>query len=923
MTLDLKTLLLCNLPAPTNDVYSKLYQLGANNHGAAFFTLGGVDAVTVYPTPPLPDSGASGQPGASPQWLERVLQDKKDVIDQISEQATYHPIHLVRYTDGTPSTHETDYRFLLVTFVYGISDAFREELRAKGNWTIVTQVGDSAPRQTFDPSKKDNTDQTISKFEPVDNVTKPNAGAEKKVAKAPSYEVEIYDCINISDRVILTYTDDIFSVLDAICHLETDGKARKTYTMINFRLSDSGKIDSKIHDLIRDMPYHPGLSACIRGSIHDNDAWRHCCSEINNKVNGMSRYFINYGEADFTVSVPQISGVEVSQLLEYYQSASDTLSKACWDIHTELQMEKMPLGENTVNDPPEVLKVLYPQLSENLKALAESPNDLSLAWSLKELYSAQVNIERNPVLHGPSYLLWDSFRIFNDYFSAFRNKKSPIKDIADVRQMVLESQEGLDCSVQCLSQLTDQLTRNDDILFRGIGRIPAIATTLPENLLEFYHAFLRKIAETLVNIDHDKKITPSNYRYGFLIAPEFNQRARIFQVFKAEYHYRANPEGDRFRSWPSEQIHIIQFPINDIFRPLQCMIPLTHECFHFFGDHLRFRRKRAYAVSLFLAYLYVDAFAYDLSVGRETRNALANVVADFFMKKTTDDAGLYLSELERFLKHRCKQFLSDDGMSEILRQSRSNRISCDFMQYLDSIRKRASFAAGFDSRMEGNSGDVLTTKIILRYCFYYFRECYADFMSYLALGLEPAEYLHRFDQELPEYKNGKYIFRGRSNSESDRIVQARLLLICQRISIVFAALIQSKRLQKEEMERCIRESQEKTDRRDVYPQILETVDALLDPDRFPLAARTPGVFPIATLRTVVDYLTSVNNEIWDRDLDKEFDDLRKNFDKLIRNEKIFVVGTEDGRLTKGNDIIYENRNNHIKEDVKNYVESRA
>ena len=989
MVLDLKTLLLCNISSPTKDSYQKLYEYSQKNNGTAFFTLGGVDAIAVYPTPPQPDRAARApyENNPSDQWLDRVLHDKKNVIHEISEGITYHPIHLVRYTEHEPSSHKNDKRFLLVTFVYGISDGFRSELRMQNPWTIEAEDApvrseacpseafsqEEEPRQTFRFSQQTPSEADPRVFSNQEGLESEGTGVAKP-ANHP-YDVEIYDCINISDRVILTYTNNIIAVLDAVCRLETEGKARKTYTMINFCLSGTGVIDPEL--LSRDECVNgkirrikigtieknlidSTLSLCIRGSIRDNGRWAICCSDIKQVIAPQTyNYFINYGEADFTLSISPITGAEISDLLRYYLDNSEKLSEACWDIHSELQLRREPKGIGTVNAPPKVLQVLYEDLDKNLKQLNETA-DRYMDWpwvnSLKELFSAQVNIERNPVLHGPSYLLWNCFRVFNDFFATYNNPTTgSIKDIDNLSQLISSSRDSLERSIRCLSQLTDQLTRNDDIIFRGIGRIPAIATTLPENLLEFYHAFLLKVVEFLIKTDESAQYTPLNYRHSFLIAPEFNQRARICQVFNTEHWYR-NKNYDKhgrghgeekFCSWPSEQIHIIQFPINDIFCPVQCMVPLVHECFHFFGDYLRCRRKRAVAMSYFLSELYIDAFAFDCYIDKPSRIVLSNVLASFFtpnmadeahlfLLDKVDEADLYLSDMEDFLVKKCKKFLTDEGTKELYQVALTKGVSSDFLFYLDNIRKRASIEANFNSSMGTSPADTLTPRQLLHYCIYYFKECYADFMSIVTLKLRMDEYLPLFNSEYPQYSTNSFMIPDTNAGQKELHVIVKLVLLCQRVSIVFAALIKSGYLDISALERVLFQGVSAGDydpkmynslasgnimelhagdTLHIPSTIWVTVSALLNEKQRPLASSVPGIFPIASLRTVVDYLASLAKELQTDAIRSRMNELQKQFDRLIRKEKIFELDLNT--TFKGNDIIYNYRDK-VREEANNF-----
>lgn len=974
MRREVKTMLLCTVtPKEETDYteqYKKLHPIQKDEttkrQAEYYLTLGGFDALVLYNTPGileknsyLPKDGDSPEKSAnSSAWLNGVLMDKREIVRASNQNISYHPIHLVRYQE-TENKNDTENktRFLLVTFIYGLKDKFGDADEKKIKESICG--GDSGAK------------------------------------------VEFYRSINISDRVLLTYTINIQEALKTIFELEIRGTARKTYTTLNFPLDMvEGKVNGKTLELLRSSGVkHLGLR--IQGTIRRPAKWEEIRKDFVKQFDQPQlktnlKYYVNFGEADFIICL-DIDGNLLATVLEFFTQNSKRLSDACWDIHTELHIIEPFNNENdstrTRRDAPNnpgtetegkhtvsVLEEEETRLTDKtFEALIPEEldiNDISRNWlyPFKELVSAQKNIDLHPLLNGPAYLLWDSIHIINDYLddvadeelngrsNPLEQKPKRVKDVEDVKTMLMESREGMERFNRCLSQLTDQLTRNDDIVFRGIGRLPAITTTLPENLLEFYHAFLRNLADYLIAVDDlkgyieegNKTGDEKGYEYGFLIAPKLNQRARISQVFQTEYRFCKNfndrsNSATKFRSWPSKQVHIVQLPIDLIFDPIQCIIPLAHECFHFFGDYLRQRRFRAWYIQRFLSRLISSAIEPRLG-DKYAREQLANTIRKTIMgngipSTSKPDYCFYLETMRNTLADNYLTALSEWGLKTMYSDLKKNAAGSFASQLLvhDTIKiwqsREESFFSGVSETKQNSTG----AKALMT-CEYFFRECYADIMTVNALEISISEYLNCYGPEFNgRFHDSKIAERGR--------YEIKLLVLFQRIAIVLAAYCEkelSNPLEKpkgnDEYQKAVRECLSEIDRfdremidREDYKGLLRIcfIDLLSvkvdNVERVnPLQPKKDksgyeAVFPVSALHSVVDYLCIVQkgfeatkswNHIYENEsVANRVKKLPAIVEVFIRNGNIFSQGEYKNVSVDFDKIVNDNRD-RIKERTK-------
>lgn len=744
------TLLLCKITpdSKTNHTaqYAKLYD-GHNLAGTKplgrYITLGGVDAVSVYKL------GNTD----SPDWLEKVLEDRQKIISKLSGTVTYHPVHLV----GEEPRPETN-KILFITFVYGVEDG--KEFKNQ-----------------------------------VDSCLKDNG-----VTDAATY---IYQCINISERVVFVYSNNISGTLTGISSIENKKYARKVYTTASFLLSanvaSGGELFSPGVMQTLKNSNNDEFCICIKGSVKDHSKWqtvtKRICFALNVKPCDAVHY--NYGEDDFIIEAKMTPKL-LRNLLIFFKKRSKAISEACWDIHTELQQQYFDTkpngttksgGSPTPVGPPRKetspLSVLDNEYAKFLKVSTEdapkkiNPANYPWYYSLLELFPTLRNIDRHPLLKGPAYVLYDSLRILNAYLSAYKGAQT-IPDLEGIEGIFRRSEENISRFVRCLSRLADQLIQNDDVIFHGLGKEPAIATTLPESLLEFYHGFLRELADYLMMIDNTYDyITDgdkTNYEYGFLLSPEMNQRVRLSKLFKLTQNDRKT-SGQK-RSWPMKQVYIIQLPAEDVFKPRNCFIPLIHECFHIFGDKLRFRENRFLYMVPFVSAILLAEWGMDVP---EAKKQLCKEI-DTRLKEGAEQVvsgEIYMLQAVELLMNNLANLLSDQGMEDLYYNASDSGRK---LLYTVMVRQRVANTRASYINVKTHQPDEIKESRYIRDCAYYFNECYADIMTITTFNITAQEYLSLFEYELRlfEQEEGDY----------DPETIARIVGICQRIAVVLAVMNQ-------------------------------------------------------------------------------------------------------------------------------------
>ena len=677
-----------------------------------FITLGGFDAMYVYKT----EDTRVGNPG----WLDSVLGDKQEIVGKINAEISYHPIHLVHNAcqDGFWDTENDKFPFFFVTFLYGVQ-------------VLPHEILDFLQSCEY---------------------------SHKKVHA-------IYRCINISDMVLFTKSDNIPDALKLLSKIELEGKAEQTYTTLSFPFDSTGAIADYVYDALQKASDE--FCFILQGSIRKTTKWKALVDDAKEskiKVFTDNEITFCFGAQDFSIS-GQIDNQRLSELLKYLLNNSRLISSACWEIHTELGVETTSdEGDSTEHE-----RLLADEYKYFLE-LVKKGNIQEYPWqfSFMELFATQVNIDNHPLLHGPSYLLSDCFRVVNKYFSCCGKDVPADIDIIEPKTLLWESQSEIERFIRCCNQLTDHLTRGDDVVFHGLGRIPAIASTLPESALEFYYYFLRKFADILISHDETCGRKPDDYEYSFLLAPGFSERMRIRPMFNTQLKYRKEKNQ---KLWPKKQVYIIQFLTDNIYKPADCFIPLIHECFHKFGDKFRFRAQRFWHMALFVS----ETFLSSVGLVRSNREDLLYAVAEE-LAKTADKADNmwepYLDEAATILYSNLKALLTAAGLDRLY-----HKMGRPYYLYTEQNRRQwFGSEKNVDTQSELSGSLYAIASSYVKACVHLFRECYADIMTIVSLKITPEEYLLRFLEEYSRF----------SSAKSEKTLR-EMNAACQRNAIVLVA----------------------------------------------------------------------------------------------------------------------------------------
>lgn len=710
----IKTLLLCKINpdrvAKDDQLnYSQAYKSIYSPPGARkFITIGSFDALCIYE--PLREF--TGE-----KWFYKLYEDKQDVISAMNDKISYHPIHLVANSeDGDDSEFIKKAKFCMATLVYGMNTS-----------TKIEQEEGSE----------------VSSYE---QIIKQHLKKQKIDTKKIQYE--IYNAINICDVVILWYTNELRLGLDTALTVSQSGIARKTFTITGIAMDEEGKIAEKTYKSLGDdkSVFPVRIQGSVRNLKIHNDLIGSILDSLGLKKRKGYQVYSTFGSEDFSLILPRLSRDGFEKLLRFLLEPEngDVMSKACWDIHTEILFDNPASPENQEEIKLEGnLSSLYPQLLSQFSNMDSSFYPWKSAFL--ELIGVQANIDCNPILFGPSHLLYDFIRIAAFYFSN------------DYYEVLRNSQETIESFIRNWSQLTDQTTRIDDLIFRGFGSTSAIYNTLPESAVDFLHAFLHKYVDVLIAFDaNDGRTQENSVIYDFLLVPEMNQRMRICSMYDLSTLYQKNveemcsscSERDKLADpathrcwrnmlWPTKQAYLVEFPLKNVYRPFTFFAQQGHECFHFFGDAFRLREKRADYMALFLAAQFMQY----LELGQDSKNkpllkAFYQVIC---LKPEQMRCGIHLSDTMYALYQNLKMLFSYDQWERIY--SDKDQI----LHYVGREKTMKKWAKARTDIEENDSGYWAQTIID---CGMFFKECFADIMMIASLHIYPEEYLALFTEEL-------------------------------------------------------------------------------------------------------------------------------------------------------------------------------
>lgn len=716
---DVRTLLLCKAHGQHEGAYESVCHIKENEPDRrSFFTVGDFDALVTY-----------RMDFDGPEWLEELLNDKQSVFKEMwrAPNISYHPLHIVANMEGQNAeecrqkirefwSNETARRFpfLMVTFVYGAAHPDGNESYEDALWKYLADCKEE----------------------------------DKATGKDDSFRYAVYNSINLCDLVILWYTNNIQETLMKTLKVSFQGKARETYTFINLPLKN-GTLDNDLRGAMSGLaePFPIG----IRGSIKNGEEFHKAIYQpLFEGIDGKPSLLpeegrdcrISFGENDFHIT-GETDGTQFWDLMKYFLDASPKVDNCCWNIFTEFQAP-YPMS-NLAFAPPQ--KGPSPVLRDVYNLFLEIYSELSTKnylWAdvFLELSSIHARIDTLPVLHGPSYLVWGCLQVVNRYLSG--QVKGYSKEDGSLTRMLEESRYSIERFVREWNQLTAQITKIDDIIFHPLGSTAAIYTTLSESMLEFYHLFLSRFSAALNASNRDRPSENPEYIYSFLLVPTLSQQMRISKMFATA------PEIDQ-----REQVYIIEFPMEFVYKPSQFVVQLAHECMHFFGDDIRRRTSRLQHMILYLCHEIIGRFPHVYNP-----STLAKTLMEKFVRATATwrmdnrEKTLYLDYAVRQLKRTVK--------NEILTQETFGRL-CDTAVTPEdqSIFRSESISAwigmsenfarrgkNFEREEGGETANACYFEETIDACAYYFRECYADAMAIRLLGITPREYLNAFRSEV-------------------------------------------------------------------------------------------------------------------------------------------------------------------------------
>ena len=734
----IKTLLLCKFCSGHDDtkLIEKLKGVyhgepgDRNDNNTIFAAIGKVDAISLYDT--------VGSKCKDEDWLQQVYQDRQNIIHKSNSSVRYHPIHLIaneKYTENNSKGN-----CAIITLIYGVN------------------IGKIQSSDT-------NTFSFISFDQAIKQLFSKNHGCGV---------FEVYNAINICDVVIINYTSNLAESLKEINGLCAKGVAKKTLSLVCFPLSKIEKENNREEFISNLFSNHEYISFRQEGSIRDQSGYENYVKKLGEKLNVEMEDKIVFGQSDFTIQIPTKDNVSICCFFNFLFDNHQMISQACWEIHTELlylpktdnsqidnpatdtskleQSTRLAPSNNNDNDPCDILGEIYRKYSE-----FHNCSDIrALPWydAFYELLGVHANIDKDPVLHGPGYLIYRYVKILYDYLEKAFTRDAEPEESKKYKTIINENSENFEIANRGLTNLTDQVLRIDDLIFHGFANSSSLYDTLPECVVDFYHAMLVRVVEFVYKRDilsyvldqHIPENTFDNYfekyMYDFLLLPDVTQTIKIKELFVIK---DCDQMADRRLGIanPEKQVYLVSFSVPHIFFPLDFFVRLVHECFHYFGDRCRLRKERSKFLTQFVAELIISQGFSDFS--DNIKKTIKEQIASALDVKFSNEIEPNGERSRDIIRDGIEECLSNDGLLK-----------------LRTITKHAPVL------YKGHLDKLSMDENYLFYSLFFFQEGYADLMTILLLKLKPKQYFDLFkdDQQKPE----------------DFIITA------QRISIVAAAL---------------------------------------------------------------------------------------------------------------------------------------
>lgn len=785
-----------------------------------FLTFGGYDALCIYPTNLDPYKR---------EWLHDIYVDKQSTIRKPSNDVLYHQMHLVSQNPDTQkfwSESDEDYPFFLVTLIYGVNvDQYREKEKGKGDSYSTSEQECSLYEKVIRRYLENlpGEDTSAVKYAVYNGITVSDVVIVWKAR-------DLMDAMKLISRI--EYSGIARKTLSTLGFpVDEDGKVYKRvtdYLIDNLHMSTTISLHGAVRDIrvflevrnelakaqnprrieeitsrlrrlaeeaYQDEKVCRKLNELLGGewTIEKLEEERSACAEKDEFLcklqMGLEKARLelccaipernwtqSLGKNDFTVTA-RVSYANLANLLDAYQSMHEKFYNACWEILADIRTEHIDPADDccgTANMPTRILCDLYKDYQQMYAD--NKNNDLNImkySWfnALQELLSTHHYIDHHPVLHGPSYLIYKSLRIAYSYFAG----QVKDYDTPEKQQMLLKrSEESIIDFIQNLDQLTEQITRNDDAMLNNYCNARTIHFSLPESALEFYHAFLRRIVDYVLEYDKHAESKPEDFEYDFLLCPITCSRFSSHSVFQTDHQDHDYLSG---KVWPNKQAYMLELPLESIFRPIDIFIPFVHECFHCFGDRLRQRELRKQDMSLFIASSLLNR----AKMGKTNDRDLCRLVAQFIYPGETHASGDYLRVTDKQLEKSTNKLLNAESV-DVLLMDWERPISMELRLRLDRLRAELFRINSTASVSKGNTSEI---RMILDDCHHFFKEGYADAMAIALLGLRPKEYLESYRDELRRSYDKHRL--GDDPQEVAMSTHRKLVLSAQRFGVVMAA----------------------------------------------------------------------------------------------------------------------------------------
>lgn len=855
-TPDVRTLLLCKgnqyaIRYGYLKDYNAIYQsipAFSERQSYQYATFGNFDAAAIYKT--IVKDGHT--------WLSELEEDRNRITEKLDFSMRFHPIHMISYHISEEFWEEmTNYPAVVITLVYGVNQ-----------------------------SNHQNTCDRV-----INNFLKNLEIDENKVKYA------VYQAVNICDAIIIWATKNIPYTLQLAWNITHGGVARKTYSLPGLTLNGFCYPNLYEKRLIHEIQPCTQENECynlrIQGSVRNHEnaeelfLKEHSLVEkwisLGEKPTGTSSVTRVYGNEDFEVKITGLTSEAFVKLFINMMNSSTMISMACWEIHTEfLGCSDFCQGtEKTSTALKHPMDILLERYNKKVRSELEGKNH-PWAYQFRELLITQLNIDHDPILHAPASLFVRFLDICLDFFQ--KPQEGMDKQIAEYEWIMLNSRENIQNILRHWGRLTEKLIWMDDLVFHGIGSIPAIHETLPESILESYHNFVRDVAD-VIQLPDGKG---TDRKYDFLLVPEqSSQRARISEMFsqkrsECNKNKKCNEcieSCDWKKPWPKEQIYLVEFSTEMLYRPESFLFPLVHECFHFFGDEFRCRKERKDRLTSLMAIEIQDYIGFRESWCKNLKNRIkAELEIPRYEGCNLDKIGMMLvMKIQELADNDFFQKLKDEDGFDYLRG-----------KYAQSMweRFRYSFSPNTNARL--SLSDSYWGRLISDWK-YYFRECYADIMALLLLKMDLNIY---FDLLNEEWINNPISRSKNKENSKDRFINRATLVFAVYCDEVFSI---REGTSSEEAERCLNQALERyiqsRDRCDfIYQNAYEIKNRILDILLGTSRNNRKDAGYYVRYRMVCAYLKQVRIrfEELSRDYVSEFQTLRENYDSFFCKERMYT-----------------------------------